>query len=513
MVTRTILLGILTLFGSQLLGQGNIKLNGSSANNLALPHSHFGWAVSTYGDFAAISAPNEDCNSVVSSGAVYIYKLNSGGWKLFQKLIPSDTSMMKLFGTSLKLYKSTLLVGAPNDMGLSGSVYIYKFNGSVWMEDQKLTPEKSVPYQMFGNALDIGAGYALIGSVSSGLTGRASGLVYMYTITPGKWKEETILSSPDFNENDLFGASITIVRDDMFLISAPRGHGSVSNSGVVYPFEKTNNTWIAGKKIYSPNGKTNGLFGCATSYSKNRLLIGAMQEIADTLNSGAAYIFKLEKSNTWTFKHRVTAASPRNQDYFGMSVLMHNETAIIGSPKWETGRQNSDIGCVDIYNVSDSTMVFNSKIIPIDGEDDDHYGISVSAFENELLIGSRLDDDLAFNCGSVYSYKMNECITNLKKDFSATATTVVLRNSPNPFSYETTIYYNLPEQSLVTLSVFDMLGKEVKTLVNHKNEMAGYHQVVWNGENNFKKRVLPGLYIGRIETNKFSSSLQMIYVK
>jgi hypothetical protein len=70
-------------------------------------------------------------------------------------------------------------------------------------------------------------------------------------------------------------------------------------------------------------------------------------------------------------------------------------------------------------------------------------------------------------------------------------------NYPNPFNPTTTIQYDLPKQSIVTLKVYSLLGQEVATLVND-NQGAGYHQVVWTGQNNVGKQVASGIYIVRI---------------
>jgi len=70
-------------------------------------------------------------------------------------------------------------------------------------------------------------------------------------------------------------------------------------------------------------------------------------------------------------------------------------------------------------------------------------------------------------------------------------------NYPNPFNPSTTIQYDLPKQSIVTLKVYSLLGQEIATLVND-DQAAGYHQTVWMGKDNSGKLVSSGVYIVRM---------------
>jgi uncharacterized protein (UPF0218 family) len=92
-------------------------------------------------------------------------------------------------------------------------------------------------------------------------------------------------------------------------------------------------------------------------------------------------------------------------------------------------------------------------------------------------------------------------------------------NYPNPFNPSTTIQYDLPKQSIVTLKVYSLLGQEVATLVND-NQAAGYHQVVWMGQNNGGKLVSSGIYFIRMfakadgnENESFTQIKKMILLK
>jgi len=86
------------------------------------------------------------------------------------------------------------------------------------------------------------------------------------------------------------------------------------------------------------------------------------------------------------------------------------------------------------------------------------------------------------------------------------------QNFPNPFNPTTTIQFALPSDASVRLSVYDILGREVRSLVN-TDMAAGYHNVAWDGRNNKGTSVASGIYIYRIEAGQFVSTKKMMLLK
>lgn len=85
-------------------------------------------------------------------------------------------------------------------------------------------------------------------------------------------------------------------------------------------------------------------------------------------------------------------------------------------------------------------------------------------------------------------------------------------NYPNPFNPTTTINYALKENTFVKLQVYNLLGQVVKTLVN-ENQAGGYKTTNWDGTNQSGIKVPSGVYIYRIEADKFVQSRKMILIK
>ena len=88
--------------------------------------------------------------------------------------------------------------------------------------------------------------------------------------------------------------------------------------------------------------------------------------------------------------------------------------------------------------------------------------------------------------------------------------TVILHaNYPNPFNPQTTISYELPVTDAVSLTIYDILGREIIRLVD-QTQAAGFHQVIWNGLDKAGSQVSSGIYLYRLQTSTFSQVQKMI---
>jgi len=81
------------------------------------------------------------------------------------------------------------------------------------------------------------------------------------------------------------------------------------------------------------------------------------------------------------------------------------------------------------------------------------------------------------------------------------------QNYPNPFNPSTKIFYNLPLDGVVTLKVYDLMGKEVASLVN-ENKKAGSYEVTLEGN-----RLTSGVYFCKMSAKNFTSSIKMLFIK
>ncbi len=106
--------------------------------------------------------------------------------------------------------------------------------------------------------------------------------------------------------------------------------------------------------------------------------------------------------------------------------------------------------------------------------------------------------DLAFGVGDVYSpvatAPQNRIQASVATQDFTPGSFALLPNFPNPFNPTTTIRYQVPEEAKVTLVVYDILGKKVKTVVEAFIP-AGHHQMQWDGRNDSGEAVGSGIYL------------------
>ena len=86
------------------------------------------------------------------------------------------------------------------------------------------------------------------------------------------------------------------------------------------------------------------------------------------------------------------------------------------------------------------------------------------------------------------------------------------QNFPNPFNPTTTISYNVPDQSYVSVKVYDILGRHMTTLVDG-TVSAGNHSVVWNATDMNGNVVSAGVYFYTIESGSFRETKRMLFMK
>ena len=88
----------------------------------------------------------------------------------------------------------------------------------------------------------------------------------------------------------------------------------------------------------------------------------------------------------------------------------------------------------------------------------------------------------------------------------------LFQNYPNPFNPTTIISYSIPNVSYVSLKIYDILGREVKTLINSEQNI-GIHNVQWNGDNNYGSKVSSGIYLYKLEAGNFTKTKKLVLLK
>ena len=101
----------------------------------------------------------------------------------------------------------------------------------------------------------------------------------------------------------------------------------------------------------------------------------------------------------------------------------------------------------------------------------------------------------------------------LRKSVSTVSTTFALHPAyPNPFNPITSLRYDLQEQAQVTLTIYDLMGREITGLVNTTQE-PGFKSVRWDATDNHGKPVSAGVYLYKIQAGEFIQTRKMVLLK
>ncbi len=256
---------------------------------------HFGTSVALHGDVAAIASIHEVVGGGNESGAVYMFRRNGTTWVQEQKIIPADIAPFDYFGTSVSVYNDVVVVGSRLDDPV-GSAYVFRWNGATWAQEQKLTPSDGSPY--FGVSVSIHGDRIVVGADANGTPALGPGAAFVYRRIGGTWVEEQILTALDPIPGDAFGRSVSLGQA-YIAIGAPFQDKKGTGAGALYLFEYQGPTWTGVKKVGASDANAYGNFGLATGLTNETVLVGMHgQDDANPSDpfcgSGSAYIYDVK---------------------------------------------------------------------------------------------------------------------------------------------------------------------------------------------------------------------------
>ncbi len=235
---------------------------------------------------------HEDRNaSGTRTGAVYIYEWNGTQW-IEAKITPSDGLSGAEFGYSIHYEEGRLLVGAPNSTqaGIrSGCIYIFELVGSVWVEVDKLIPSSAIQLQEFGYSVSQDGDRIVAGSLyDEDSNGNYVGSIYVYDWNGSVWIEEKI--SPPANSDFQFGFEVDILENRI----AVGARNFNSGIGEAFIYDWNGSQWIQSSFDPVTSGLA---FGCSIEITEDRIFVGEFLDNYTipggfATNAGSVHIFQ-----------------------------------------------------------------------------------------------------------------------------------------------------------------------------------------------------------------------------
>lgn len=366
---------------------------------------------------------------------------------------------------------------ADNSMLDSGAAYIYKRTGASWAPEAYLKAVNSTASDQYGFEVALSADTAVIGApyedatqitITNGPTADASniandtGAVYVYKRSGTIWVQEAYIKAGNAEVNDLFGSQISIDQDTIVvgvpiddststtIINGTTSHvynGSTSwpNYGSVFVYKRTGSNWV--QEAYIKPGATDRYdnFGEGVSLSGDILAVGSPSEDSNTRtiingtglatdNSGSGYgavfIFKRSGVN-WIQEAYLKASDASSSDAFGINLSLYQHRLAVASPNEDSNQttitqgsaglddfSSSDSGAVYLYQRENGLWQQEAYLKASNADSSDMFG-KVSLHEDALAVGvlkegalsnsitngaSASSDNSALSSGAVYTY-------------------------------------------------------------------------------------------------------------
>ena len=316
----------------------------------------FGYSVSIDGNVCAIGA--------YGTGAAYIFRYNGSSWIEEQKLVPSDDP--RIFGYAIAIEGDVCLVGSPSalvDGVTKGAVYVWEYNGSSWVQEQKLSASDGQSGDQFGEAVSISENRCLVGMPNDDVNGTDTGSAYIFEYNGSSWVEQQKLSLDGTRDDwERFGCSVSIptISDGICLIGASGDCAAGSGAGAAYIFVHSFYTgeWYRYQKLTAPDAEDGDAYGKSVSIGDDlSFVVGSYGDDDLGSVSGSAYFYKREMDIVcvlapcifWKQPVKLTASDGEYQDYFGSSVAISGNNVAVGSP---ADHKDPAIGSAYIYDLS-----------------------------------------------------------------------------------------------------------------------------------------------------------------
>jgi len=403
----------------------------------AMEGAAFGRSVSVSGEVALVGANNQGSSGPFffdGPGAAYVYRLVGSDWIETAEIPapPTVTGLANGFGFSVSISGDLALIGAPGDhdrASSAGAAYVFRFDGTQWNLETKITASDGARDDIFGTSVAIDGNTAIVGAPQNTLTG--PGWAYVYRYDGAQWVEETKLVAPDGGADDAFGSSVA-VRGDVAAVGA-RNHGNTGLSfpdgaGAVYMFNFNGTSWDERDKLVpvdAPTGQKE-LFGSSVSIDETASIV-AIGTDAITFGpfppTGSAYVFR-DEGDGWLFDAKLI---PEGITTLSKTVSISGDTILAGAwREWSVGG-----GC-PFPNICRSgsayTFRFDGKnwnehatLNASDIADGDNFGWSVALSGSAAFIGAWRDEDHGINSGSAYVFDLG-CTADTNNDGVLTPT-------------------------------------------------------------------------------------------
>ncbi|MGE0784115.1 MAG: hypothetical protein AB7S26_00405 [Sandaracinaceae bacterium] len=342
-----------------------------------------GAAVAIDGDLALVGVPGT--GTAATHGTVYAYRRTAPAtWTLEQTIVdpePAATNSGDTFGASVALSGATAVVGDPTHASRAGQAWVLTRDaGSGMWSAVAVLPPAGAPTR-FGTAVAIAPPYVLVGAPDSG--GGRAGAVVVFDLLGGLDAAQ-IATPADVTGAGLFGAAVAIsappADTSTVIVGAPG-----SDRAYAFALPDGDPAWSSGTSFAATSS---GRFGAAVALSPDGrvAVIGAHEESG----RGAAYVLRRDTaSGPWPDLGAATqlgGSDSASSDHFGSSVAAIDDVVVVGSPYRDAS--SADTGALYLFQRVDDAWREVSRYATSAPMTGDQLGVAVALTADSVLGGA-----------------------------------------------------------------------------------------------------------------------------
>ncbi len=351
---------------------------------------NFGHTVSFDGDTAIVGAWREDNSGGVDAGAAYVFTRSGVVWTQQQKLTAADAAADDGFGFSVSVSGDTALIGsimANNSSGQNaGAAYVFTRSDGVWTQQQRLQASDVALNDLFGYSVSLSGDTAVVTSVGDDDGGQQAGSAYIFTRSNGVWTQQQKIQASDRKEGANFGHSASLDGDTVIISAWQDDNGIRNAAGAAYVFTRSGGVWTQQQKLIASDASTLDFFGTSVALSDDTAIVGAPHNAA----VGAAYVFT-RSAGVWTQQQQLRSSDFAGDDYFGGRVAVSGDTAVVSSLLDDNGG-GTDAGSAYVFIRSGGVWTEQQKFMASDAAANDSFGISIGLSGGTVIVGAYQDD-------------------------------------------------------------------------------------------------------------------------
>ena len=304
-----------------------------------------------------------------------------------------------IFGVSVAISGDTALVGAMRDQGPNGeqgAAYVLVRSGNTWVQQAKLVASDAPAGSNYGHTVALSGDTALIGAPSHG-----SGKAYVYVRSAGVWTQQAQLVAANVGSSiGQFGYSVAL-SGDTALIGVPSDDlGDSYAHGSAFVFTRSGNDWSEQHKLLPSDIEPVKYFGNSVALDGDTAVIGAHYDtIGSNAQQGSAYVFA-RSDGVWNEQGKLVAPDGAAQDLFGTSLAVSGDTAVVGAFLDDHGT-GSNQGSAYVFVRNGGVWSLQTKLLMANAQSHTQFGMDLAIDGDKLLIGARHDSVATSRQGSV----------------------------------------------------------------------------------------------------------------